>query len=428
LTVGTAIKPITVTSDRIGGTVGVIFPYVNAIFKLENVNVYANITTVNANVGGLIGFIRGTLEMTDCRFYGSVTNTAGRPSGGLIGAIESKSQIKDCANYGDVMGVANVGGIAATVNKGNVTFTNCANYGTVTGVTVGGIAGGVNVSSPVTLEKCLNAGSVGGTSTSTGGLIGWLGGTGSVLVKDCANLGSVFGAKSVAGLIYYTECGDLKLEGCGSFGALIPAEKRTAATVIYNMVVAPKAVADVAVISIIDDASDASIAKTEKSVVEALAWVNAEFADDFGAFIMNSDGKTIVKAQPELVAVQQSADADKRGGIRLVGLLNDCLRYSAVGFELTVGNGSLSEYETSFVYRKLSCCNGEDTQEIVASAFGGTYVYTVEIDNIIPDEGSVTVTVTPFAADAESEITYHGLSYLLTFTDGVLVSVVEGKI
>lgn len=429
LTVGTPSQPISVTSDRVGGTVGVLFPYGNANYELENVHVYANITSTNANVGGLLGYIKGSLKMTGCSFYGSVFDTAGRPNGGLVGVIDCASQLTDCVNYGNVTGATNTGGIAGSLlNAGDDVFTNCANYGTITGVTVGGLFGGINVSSPLTVEKCLNAGNVIGNSTNTGGLIGWFGGAGTTMLKNCANIGSVAGTKSAAGLICYASGTDWKLENCGSFGALMHGENYTSATVVSNLVTAPGSVTGMVVLPIVDDATDASIAGTAKTLTEGLAWVNALFADSFGSFILNSDGNAMGNAQPVFAAVQQAVDAGKAGDIRLIGRLSNSLRYFKVGFEVTVAGGTSTVYETSFVHRKLAFRGNDGTQEIPASAFGGTYLYAVEVEELIPAEGAVTVMVVPFAAAAEDETTYYGTSYLVTYTDGVLVSVVESKI
>ncbi|MBE6633819.1 MAG: hypothetical protein E7620_05700, partial [Ruminococcaceae bacterium] len=272
LTVGMPDQLITVTSERVGGTVGVIFPYVSANFKLENVHVYANITTTNSNVGGLIGYIRGTLTMTNCSFYGTVIDTAGRPNGGLVGVIDCASQLIDCANYGNVTGATNAGGIAGSVlNAGEDFITNCVNYGTITGVTTGGLFGGVNISASVTVDKCLNVGNVIGNSTNTAGLIGWFGGSGALLLKNCANVGCVAGTKYAAGLICHAEGSDWSFENCGSFGTLIHGEKSKSASVVADIFDPPKSVTNVFVLPVENDATDKSITRTEKTLADALA-------------------------------------------------------------------------------------------------------------------------------------------------------------
>ena len=430
LTIGTPDQPIVLKSEKVADSVGVLFPYVNANFELANVHVYANVTTTNSNVGGLIGFIRGSLKMTNCTFHGSVIDTVSRPTGGLIGAVECNAEITDCVNYGNVTGGANVGGIAATVNAtGTYAFTNCANYGTITGVTVGGLVGGLNIPDHATFTKCLNAGTVMGTSTNAGGLIGWFKSTEETSFKNCANIGNVAGTTLAAGLICNVAA-DSKwsLENCGSFGSLIPGGENKPATVVATMGAAPQSVINVFVLPIANDATDASVTRAAKTPTEALEWINALFADPFGAFTMNSDNNAMVRAQPRLVAVQEAASANKAGNIRLVALLSDCLRYSKVGFEVSVDGGALTNRETSFVYRKLIYGGQDGAHEISSLAFGGTYLYAVELEDMIPAEGTVAVTVTPYAAEAEGETVYRGAPYVLTFTNGALVSVVESNI
>ena len=429
LTVGTPDQPAIITSDRVGGTVGAIFPYANSRFLLENITVYANITTTNANVGGLLGFIRGSLKMSNCRFYGSVFDTSGRPSGGLAGAVECDAVLTDCVNYGNVTSVANAGGIAATVNAtGTYSFTNCVNYGTVTGVTAGGLVGGLNIPGSATFDKCLNVGTVIGTATNTGGLIGWFNCTEGAIFKNCANIASVAGSLHAAGLICHIEDGSKwTLENCGSFGSLIPGGDNKPATVVADMGCAPQSVTNLFVLSVENDATDAAVTKTTKTKPEALAWVNELFADDLGIFVMNSDDNAMVKVQPNLVAIQEAAAASKAGNIRLVAQLSDCLRYSKVGFEITVDSGTLTKHETTTVLRKLLYSTEKGTKEITALMLGGTYLYAVEVEDMIPAEGTVTVTVTPYATEAEGETLYRGTSYVLTYTNGVLVSVVESQ-
>ena len=258
-------------------------------------------------------------------------------------------------------------------------------------------------------------------------MIGWFGGAGETILKNCANVGCVAGSKLAAGLICYASGSNWRLEGCASFGALIHGDKSSSASVVASLIAAPQSVTDMVVLPVVDDATDASIAKTAKTLEEALEWVNATYGEQVGAFVLNSDENAMVLAQPKLVALQQAADAGKAGDVRFVALLSDCLRYSTVGFEITVEGGSMTKLETSFVHRKLIYSSAEGTQELAAQAFGGTYLYAVEAEGLIPTEGTVTVTVRPYALEAEGETVYCGESYLVTFTNGALISVVESK-
>jgi len=167
------------------------------------------------SVGGLVGYLRGTID--NCyakggvsgdqyigglvgRSYGSITNSmaSGRASGegsnigGLVG--DNSGSVANCWALGDVLGDRTVGGLAGT-NRGTVTcsYSNGS-------VSAESYAGGLVGSNSETIRNCYAAGSVTGDGV-VGGLVGnntWPG-----KIDDCYSVGGVTGTTYVGGLVGY---------------------------------------------------------------------------------------------------------------------------------------------------------------------------------------------------------------------------------
>ena len=59
-------------------------------FRMENVHVFANLSTTVSNCGGLIGDLAGNATIINCSFHGTVTGTKGKVDVGYGGLILSE--------------------------------------------------------------------------------------------------------------------------------------------------------------------------------------------------------------------------------------------------------------------------------------------------------------------------------------------------
>jgi hypothetical protein len=129
---------------------------------------------------------------------GLYINTPNTNSVGLFGSVNSS----DIKNIGvtnlDIQGDTYVGGLVG-YNKGSTNITNSYSLGSVTGdIDVGGLAGANSESSSIT--KSYSLGTVTG-NTNVGGLVGETRGTS--YIRKSYSLGSVTGNKTVGGLAGY---------------------------------------------------------------------------------------------------------------------------------------------------------------------------------------------------------------------------------
>lgn len=132
------------------------------------------------NIGGVVAVLGdGASEISNCGYYGSITNTGDDTSmrgsfcGGIVGqAYNTKSantKISECINEGNINSyIKAVGGVVGYLQN-NVTVVNCVNTGNVIGngtytgssgivnCKTGGIVGEILVA---TLENCINVGSI----------------------------------------------------------------------------------------------------------------------------------------------------------------------------------------------------------------------------------------------------------------------------
>ena len=122
-------------------------------------NIYTDVimSSTKNSVGGIIGIVKGDVEVSNCWTASDIT-TSGIYCGGIMGTVSKTGfniTIKHC------------------LNTGNLTYTNNkSSY-------MGGFVGRANVATPtgglLTVEDCLNVGVVSGTQKQTymGGLLGF---------------------------------------------------------------------------------------------------------------------------------------------------------------------------------------------------------------------------------------------------------------
>ena len=208
----------------------------STVKNLHAVNFTANKTS--AQMGAIVGYVKGGFTMINCSASGSITNTrtSSAPAvGGLVGSFEAgvyDHYIANCVNYVNVTASGHAsswaGGIVgkAYAPHANITIENCENYGTINGKKqTGGILGGIENAVELTLNDCTNEGDVTGTDY-VGGLVGYAKVANSsswaaYAVNRNLNLGNVTGSQYVAGIIaYVTGNSSFRMNYCGNEGIL----------------------------------------------------------------------------------------------------------------------------------------------------------------------------------------------------------------
>lgn len=471
-------------SGRVGGYVANVTN--QGKYTFTNCDNYASITAVDHSAAGFIswGDVNDsvTVTMTGCRNFGAVTATTDGEEtygyAGLIGRSCFQATMTDCANYGAIVGSSEVGGLAGYVNQKLLTITNCENYGTVhakhknaggligltdqatvsvtgsvnygsvdcavkcaagvigwvqggnvtiTGTTNRGTitspdnAGGMvaEANGPTTMEKCLNTGKLVGTGGNIGGFVGYSDATS--ILTDCANIGSVSltGGSRCANFV---GGGDAKLTGCLALGTVAGTgadaffggegqwEKENESTGNSYWANGTPAV---------------KVGNAAK--IESAADAIAALGDRYGyTFMAEKDEKSLVIAQPELRAVQETAkDANGFYKVRFIAVI-DSLSYKYVGFKVktALDTGELTARDDQYcqyVYRTVFATEEGVKTRYTAENLGGRYLYALSVSNV-PAGGRVTFEITPFATGTDGETQYLGTTYTVVYENGQFVS------
>ncbi len=202
-------------NSNVGGLIG------NCSAPVTNCQSYGSVNNAGDYTGGLVGYANGTVS--DCHSSSSVTNVGdvyvGNFMGGLIGA--NFGEVTNCSATGNVNGTMSLGGL---VGDSYAPITDCRASGTITGNNnLGGLVG---TSDAVT--NSFATGNVNSAGERAGGLVGDTYGA----ITKCYATGTVTGGKSTGGLIGRAEgIGDVvdcfakgNVSGTGSgtdFGGLV---------------------------------------------------------------------------------------------------------------------------------------------------------------------------------------------------------------
>ena len=152
-------------------------------------------------VGGIAGYVNGTLLIINCCSSGEIKASASFASiqaGGLLG-FASNATIEKCGNNSNVISVVtdnvNAGGIAGQLQ--NSAVSNCYNNGLIqvksTSDYTGSRAGGITAFAKDTnFDGCYNTGSINTNAAlipETGGVVGDTSSTGTI--SNCYNIGDI---------------------------------------------------------------------------------------------------------------------------------------------------------------------------------------------------------------------------------------------
>lgn len=200
------VKNLTVSGEIIGKRSGIVG---NNAGKIENV-----VSKVRYEANGIAGGVcmNNTGQITECRFYGEISNIMRKylpASGGICAS--SSGTIANCANYGAVAGTLYTGGITAK-NSGSV--TNCSNYGPVSGTEQ--YTGGISALCDGTVIGCKNYGDING-DLHVGGITGILSGQ----ISSSRNAGIITADANGAGGISGRATAAFQIDGCVNYGAVV---------------------------------------------------------------------------------------------------------------------------------------------------------------------------------------------------------------
>ena len=194
---GHEIRNMTIISSD-AGNIGFVGTLKGTICNLTFSNVNIDVSTRDANVGGVVGSLnKGKLD--NVHVCGSVKASRSASCGGLIGNIDSGSVLKSVAENIEIVGKTNVGGKYGKA-KGMSFEEYSANGVIVRGESnVGGIAGYVEYAKDMADLK--NTGDISGESC-VGGIFGYLHFTGERTFSSFTNNGNVTGrGDNVGGII-----------------------------------------------------------------------------------------------------------------------------------------------------------------------------------------------------------------------------------
>ncbi len=196
---------------RGGKSVGGIVGAVNAgsTLTIDNSSNFGDVT--GSVIGGFVGYVDGTLHLTDVHNRSAIVRGVLDYSGGLVGFgdTESTISVRNSSNTSDVSGGSGVGGLVGsgyeTVPVGlslSITIDNSSNTGNVSGNSdTGGLVGAGGKT--LTISNSSNSGKIdGGNSTGssdTGGLVGASSGTS--IINNSSNIGNIKGFLYVGGLV-----------------------------------------------------------------------------------------------------------------------------------------------------------------------------------------------------------------------------------
>ena len=199
------------TSDyaKVGGFVG----EAGGTVELSNCRFAGTVVdTSKGRTGGFIGFASGAVTMEKCVLDGTVTGK--EFVGGFIGQSTTTVNISDCVQAGEVTGEKYIGGFIG-YTMGTVGVSECELLGSVTGNYMGGFMG--CVTSSFALQNCLLNGTITGTDLS-GGFIGTI----NASSKTCTIQHCLFGENGQTiltgnqrgGFIGLAQAGTLTIDDC----------------------------------------------------------------------------------------------------------------------------------------------------------------------------------------------------------------------
>ncbi len=180
-----------------GSSAGIgLFGKTGSTAIIKNLHVSGVVKTYQSNMGGIIGYCNGALEMENCSFSGTVQGGGWNymaNTGGLIGQVSTSNAvtIEDCFVYGEGTAIT---GATASGDKAAASYTPEA---------VGGLVGYVGANCDLTITDSYAESAVTGVNGS-GGLVGTIAAgkeITNVLIERCYTAGKLISGSYVGGLV-----------------------------------------------------------------------------------------------------------------------------------------------------------------------------------------------------------------------------------
>ena len=219
--------------SRIGGLAGTMVSG-----SLKDNTSSGNVTSKYQTVGGLVGLMEGG-SINTCSASGDVTHDysaswsyasgfVGRMTGGTISLCYATGNVNIVKRGSGVGGL--IGEVATSVN-----LTDNYYEGTITGPAntnnAGGLIGNLGGSHTVKIERCHSAGTLTIPANNVGGLLGQIQNT-STTLSDCYSTADVSSNESAGGLVGRSTA-DLTATGCYATGLVTAGNKNSGGLIGY---------------------------------------------------------------------------------------------------------------------------------------------------------------------------------------------------
>ena len=395
---------VNATCTASAGNVGSVAGNVKGTANIENV--YSNATMAAGasvtKVGGLFGSVTftGTKTITNCEFGGAINseNTGNVYLGGIAASVNGGDVTFSYCAIAEGAAVngkgSYVGGIFA---YGNTAYTlkvsHCVNNGALTGINgVGGLVAQYKKSTATIayeIEYSTNNGTITGTGTYTGGIIGEYNQACGLIVTDCTNNGAVSGKTNTGGVLGGTAVSSatVSIKGSTNNGTVTGTEE-----------------------------VGGIIGHVESGTINLTNCKNkGSITGDSGVYDVANEGIAVVRTNLVMAGYQFTKVEGGKYDLRFVAAFDDD-NAKAAGFVVSVyykdANGNrVAKFDAKTVYTEkvYTSIKGVDDKGNVltytASDFGGKYFYTLAIKGIPADytiaDGTLEVLITPFTAVEE---------------------------
>ncbi len=178
----------------VGGIAGYIYENASVLSCSTSGKVYGGKQVIDLNVGGVVGYNKGTVN--NCINNGSVSSS--QYAGGIVG-YNSYGKINECTSNENVSSSQYAGGIIGYSDDGEI--NNCTSYGSVSSSQYAGGIIGYKYNSII--NECTNDGDV-FSSQYAGGIVGY---NSYGKINECTNDGNVSSRQYAGGIIGYSNAG-----------------------------------------------------------------------------------------------------------------------------------------------------------------------------------------------------------------------------
>ena len=167
--------------------------------RVSDLDIFSAVTGSGVRVGGLIGWARQSIEISDSTNWGQVSGP--QAAGGFVGWSDQSVEITGSTNKASVSGGDETAGFIGSANRaGNIDILDSSNEGDVSSTGTQNVAGFVGYSErPLTIRNSVNSGQISSAGSWVGGFTGYV--YTSVEIAGSTNSGDISGSRFVGGLV-----------------------------------------------------------------------------------------------------------------------------------------------------------------------------------------------------------------------------------